>query len=586
MSSKTIIFIRHGESTENVKTADVLAGVKRLKEFKLPRYKMFTSGFKLLEFQLNAPLSDLGIRQVRDMALILKSKNFWREFNPDLVLYSPLQRAKHTLLGIYPPRTDSDTTSEKYDPFVASLYRPDKLQEMECLREATPLEHVPFFTKGLRKRMKEFEDFLQATPHEKIVVCGHSQYFKQLLKLPNLMRNVDVWQATYRLDDVADSWSFHDVHLVHRTELSKAHVFDKIVGVESDAASDASTSDADDDHENEGAGDDDNANVINDSRTDGEDSVKICRICTCSNKDLPEKAHTLIQPCACRGSQAFVHTACLNRWRATSDAARDICSVCKFRYRVRRNQLANFLMSPGGILVITIVLLLLLIIVTGAIFYEVTKYLREHADDPFIASWYSPQWLLENEMVTFLYDPAAAFTIQTLRFPKSYLWWRQCRASTYGNYVDNLNFLWALDQQTHDTRGVFELTLMDYMAHSMSLLAGMLQNSALGCNSTVYWWMEVIITGVGLIATYGLSEYLGTVLFKEVNWNNIEDSVHKLFPLVLILLSTYSSPIFGRFVGLVGLMWSVREVYRHMILYGSQLATNLGETILERDAAA
>ena len=47
-----------------------------------------------------------------------------------------------------------------------------------------------------------------------------------------------------------------------------------------------------------------------------------------------EEAGDLISPCECRGSSAFVHPGCLERWRETVDEAwkADYCTICQTKY--------------------------------------------------------------------------------------------------------------------------------------------------------------------------------------------------------------------------------------------------------------
>lgn len=60
-------------------------------------------------------------------------------------------------------------------------------------------------------------------------------------------------------------------------------------------------------------------------------STAVCRICHAANE-------TLISPCKCRGTQAYTHAACLQRWirhRATSQpsARALVCELCATPYR-------------------------------------------------------------------------------------------------------------------------------------------------------------------------------------------------------------------------------------------------------------
>lgn len=61
------------------------------------------------------------------------------------------------------------------------------------------------------------------------------------------------------------------------------------------------------------------------------ETAKTCRICHGNETDEPNAR--LIRPCLCKGSQSYVHTSCLQTWRATSDVACKYCPVCKYEYR-------------------------------------------------------------------------------------------------------------------------------------------------------------------------------------------------------------------------------------------------------------
>ena len=64
------------------------------------------------------------------------------------------------------------------------------------------------------------------------------------------------------------------------------------------------------------------------------DDTKCCRICLEStDSEDPFAAGRLIAPCQCRGTSAWVHRGCLDRWRATQeDRAFSQCTECRFSY--------------------------------------------------------------------------------------------------------------------------------------------------------------------------------------------------------------------------------------------------------------
>ena len=71
------------------------------------------------------------------------------------------------------------------------------------------------------------------------------------------------------------------------------------------------------------------------------DQDKICRICL-EGSDNTEPFHEehLISPCQCRGTSAWVHRGCLDRWRVTQeDRAFSQCTECAFTYEyIEANQ--------------------------------------------------------------------------------------------------------------------------------------------------------------------------------------------------------------------------------------------------------
>jgi phosphohistidine phosphatase SixA len=289
---KRVVFIRHAQSEENVKFAALMEGVQRIGRFKLPRLSSVSAGFKLLRTDLNSSLSPLGKRQVLDQALNLREARFLDDFDPQLILVSPLDRAKDTLLGLLQSSDRFKTT---------------EMVVLECLREATPLEHL--VSSSLERRISEFQAFLLSSTATRILVCGHSQYFKRLLKMSAMMRNVDVWSAT--LDSAADSagrapvlWS--NLKLEHRSALSPPHPMDK--GKEEQE---------EEEYEGRRQHTVSNNNVVDDLHDHSDEPV--CRICQASKRETPTSR--FIRPCSCSGSLAHVHLECLNRWRATSASA-------------------------------------------------------------------------------------------------------------------------------------------------------------------------------------------------------------------------------------------------------------------------
>ena len=88
---------------------------------------------------------------------------FWDDLSADCydakIIFSPLRRARDTCFSIVP----------------SHLHR--ICNEKEFLRETLPWEHIiPF---GVINRIKLFETWLLSVDAKKIVIVGHSQYFKR-----------------------------------------------------------------------------------------------------------------------------------------------------------------------------------------------------------------------------------------------------------------------------------------------------------------------------------------------------------------------------------------------------------------------
>eukprot|EP00936_MAST-01D_sp_MAST-1D-sp1_P002910 g2910.t1 len=99
-----------------------------------------------------------------------------------------------------------------------------------------------------------------------------------------------------------------------------------------------------------------------------------CRICF----DDAETAETgrLFRPCSCRGSMAWVHVECLDKWRKSSANPRAFfrCEQCLYEYRFGRAfsaygpdrlSLARFLSGRFAVHILSVAVLLALVFVGG-----------------------------------------------------------------------------------------------------------------------------------------------------------------------------------------------------------------------------
>jgi phosphohistidine phosphatase SixA len=215
-TSKTIILVRHAQSEENVKIQHLCDGVSRIQRFQLPTAYQAYQSATLVKMSQDSKLSELGKQQISDMHSLLKISHFWEQYQPQLIVYSPLLRAKMTCMGLLP------------DDMPSIVGANCRIMPLEELREATPLEHVIHVT--FDQRIEKFKRWLVDVDAETIVVVGHSQYFKRMLGLKTLMRNCDVWQCTFSPRDSRSEADhiFSDLRLLHRTHLADCHPWDRL----------------------------------------------------------------------------------------------------------------------------------------------------------------------------------------------------------------------------------------------------------------------------------------------------------------------------------------------------------------------
>jgi broad specificity phosphatase PhoE len=243
---KNIVLIRHAQTEENIKAIQIYEGILRIRKFQLPTWRQFSSLFTLSLFNLDSKVSILGSRQIIDMHMILRDDKFWDKQRFDLIVCSPLSRAKDTCNGILP--------IEREDMHVKIVVD---------LEEATPYEHI--FSATLLIRIERFKKWLSEREEENILIIGHSQYFKKMLKLTTLMRNCDVWQADYSKNEGVTTYDWNNLVLLHRTELADMHPYDKL------------TSKVKEEKEGNGLAGQEEEEVYNDLNED-EPTCRICQV--------------------------------------------------------------------------------------------------------------------------------------------------------------------------------------------------------------------------------------------------------------------------------------------------------------------
>ena len=530
MPPKRVVFIRHAQSEENVKFAALVEGVQRVGRLKLPRLSSVSAGFKLLRTDLNSSLSALGQRQVLDQALNLREARFLDDFDPQLFLVSPLDRAKDTLSGLLKSSDRFKTT----EPVV-----------LECLREATPLEHI--VSSSLEKRISAFETFLLNSTATRIVVCGHSQHFKRMLKMSSMMRNVDVWSAS--LDSAMDSagrapamWS--NIKLEHRSLLSPPHPLDK--GKEEPEEPE----EPEEEQEGRRQHTVSNTNVVDDLNDLSDEPV--CRICQASRREAP--ASRFIRPCACSGSLAHVHLECLNRWRASSASASARCDICHTPYQLRRAWLAEFVMTDFGVTIATGLLILLLASVAGLALHQLSQR-------------------------AFNFD-LAGLAYRMARVDPSP--WRECHPRNIGDLVE-LSQRLAHSHSFRRSRPGAASWLLQLKAWGLVFSSQHLLMDLLLCNHFSAWALDVGVVGLSTLAVGGGCLHLYNEVVQRLRRGDLNDGQGQwqLVSFAMTVMSFATSGAAGRLGLVMGIVFSIRAVYGLLEVRGRTLAQRWGEVLLE-----
>ncbi len=537
METKRVILIRHAQSQENVKVYGICEGLIDMRQGKLSSIgAVLTGSCSLLNSTLDSPLSELGKRQIADMKLILRTARFWEKVCPEVVLHSPLQRARDTLYGTLPPPLGR----------VGMVIR-----ELADLREATPYEHV--VSASLNDRIRAFEAILRSEEYagkKTIVVCGHSQYFKKMLGMKIMMQNNDVWEVEFGFERGAKQCVWGSPKLLHRTVLAQAHPWDRLVG--NIPYNRGTYTDARDPPSSNGA-EPEGEDLVGDLR-----DCRMCRICTLSEEEVPDQK--LIRPCSCKGTQEFVHIKCLNRWRATSSAASSVCPVCKFRYRVTRGPVAAFILSNTGAIVITLVTVMVAAFLCGWLLSLLPKDYR-----------------LLGRVLSFADID-----------PNSFYWWESCSTTNFALWKSVLK---KVNENRHGVPGP-DFTLMSYVRFMMTAMGGLLTSTRVMCNPITKRLLSFLVEGLCVLIALHLSIFTyqnAKIVIQDPQ--NDRPAVHEARGKLIHVLILVCGPLLDnghggtaqfRMLFCLGFLLMGMDLLGDLRTRGKTFADSFGERILER----
>lgn len=88
------------------------------------------------------------------------------------------------------------------------------------------------------RRIRGFEEWLQSTSYERVVIVGHSQLFKRMTRAKEYMRNCDVLELRYEMDMLTGEYRWSEPCRSYRTALSKGHPLNRFFDADFDAYED------------------------------------------------------------------------------------------------------------------------------------------------------------------------------------------------------------------------------------------------------------------------------------------------------------------------------------------------------------
>ena len=183
---KTVYFIRHAESEENRRLASMKTVFADIGSFAIPKASDFTEGLRWFDHgNADSDVSERGKEQITEMAAILGKADFLNACGIEMVVHSPLVRAKETCKGIL----ECAAPDVVVDPVK-------RVVELDLMIEKT-LTEWSIAHKAYQNRLKDLEKWLSEQSETKIVLVGHSQFFKSLLGLDFKFGNCDVWKSDF-----------------------------------------------------------------------------------------------------------------------------------------------------------------------------------------------------------------------------------------------------------------------------------------------------------------------------------------------------------------------------------------------------
>ena len=174
--NKTIYLIRHGESEVNKSKNHIKDNKKSKKMFKKSYIK---SVGKFITSSMDSDLTLEGQGQAIKQGAYLKSLDFLETEGVELILHSPLKRAKDTCYFMFEEWTNV--------PF----------KEEPLLMEKNFSE---YFYSDIKKRGKQLKDHIMSMKENSIVLVAHSRIFQAMIGQKVKIPNCSVWKINLSRD--------------------------------------------------------------------------------------------------------------------------------------------------------------------------------------------------------------------------------------------------------------------------------------------------------------------------------------------------------------------------------------------------
>lgn len=194
---KTVFFIRHAESDENRRRYSLNKCFVQLSTGAMPSTEDLNASFELLNLpaQLNSDVSEVGAKQIKHMGDLLQTKNFLEEKGVQLVVHSPLLRARQTcegLLGCSAQPLKKPSSVRRVEELEFLIERqPQEIPQDVVLKDVAPTQS------SFTRRIKMFEQWLADQPEDVVAVVGHSLHFKTMLGVNFKFNNCEVWESKF-----------------------------------------------------------------------------------------------------------------------------------------------------------------------------------------------------------------------------------------------------------------------------------------------------------------------------------------------------------------------------------------------------